>query len=122
MQAREIEPVGTVVNAVPQQTKAAPVEEEEEAGSVAAAGEPERRSETEEAPDADDMVWPEGAVARETPVAEPPASATIEDAPLPKLDELTKRIPPQVLETLDELFRARFVAVRRTPAKSLKSV
>lgn len=39
---------------------------------------------------------------------------------LPPLDELVKRIPPDVRETLEDLFRARFVAVRRVPAKALK--
>jgi hypothetical protein len=40
--------------------------------------------------------------------------------PLPPLDELVKRIPAEVRETLDDLFRARFVTVRRVPKKALK--
>ena len=40
--------------------------------------------------------------------------------PLPALDELVKRIPPHVRETLDDLFRARFVTVRRVPERVLK--
>jgi hypothetical protein len=41
-------------------------------------------------------------------------------ATLPKLDDLVNRIPADVRDTLDELFRARFVAVRRVPRKALK--
>lgn len=39
---------------------------------------------------------------------------------LPKLDELVNRIPGETRELLDELFRARFVAVRRVKKKDLK--
>ncbi len=39
---------------------------------------------------------------------------------LPKLDELVNRIPAETRELLDELFRARFVAVRRVKKKDLK--
>ena len=41
-------------------------------------------------------------------------------APLPALDDLVKRIPSHVRETLDDLFRARFVTVRRVPERALK--
>lgn len=56
---------------------------------------------------------------------QPVAAETIEEvedkaAALPKLDDLVNRIPSDVRETLDELFRARFVAVRRVPRKLLK--
>lgn len=40
---------------------------------------------------------------------------------LPPLNELVERIPPGVREVLDDLFRARFVAVRRVPKRALKS-
>ena len=55
----------------------------------------------------------------------PVARETIEEvedktAALPKLDDLVGRIPADVRDTLDELFRARFVAVRRVPRKALK--
>ena len=40
---------------------------------------------------------------------------------LPPLDELVKRLSPEVRETLDELFRAKFIAVRRIPKKALKT-
>jgi hypothetical protein len=39
---------------------------------------------------------------------------------LPPLDELVQKIPVEVRETLDELFRAKFVAVRRVPSAALK--
>lgn len=39
---------------------------------------------------------------------------------LPKLDELVNRIPAETRELLDELFRARFVTVRKVKKKDLK--
>ncbi|MCX6955908.1 MAG: hypothetical protein NTV51_27505 [Verrucomicrobia bacterium] len=39
---------------------------------------------------------------------------------LPPLADLVKRLSPDVRETLDELFRARFTTVRRVPKKVLK--
>jgi hypothetical protein len=39
---------------------------------------------------------------------------------LPPLDDLVKRIPANVREVLDELFRARFVTVKRVPKSALK--
>lgn len=39
---------------------------------------------------------------------------------LPDLDELVARLPAEVRETLEDLFRARFVAVKRVPRKALK--
>ena len=44
-----------------------------------------------------------------------PAAAT------PSLDSMVERIPPAVRETLDELFRARFVKVVRVPKSALAS-
>lgn len=57
------------------------------------------------------------------PAARPPEDATEDSEPgaLPKLDELVARIPAEVRETLEDLFRARFVAVRRVPKKALKA-
>lgn len=40
--------------------------------------------------------------------------------PLPPLNELVQRIPAEVREALDDLFRARFVAVKRVPKQALK--
>ena len=39
---------------------------------------------------------------------------------LPPLDELVERIPTEVREVLEELFRARFTTVRRIPRQALK--
>ena len=39
---------------------------------------------------------------------------------LPPLDELVKRIPPEVRTSLEDLFRAKFIAVRRMPKSALK--
>ncbi len=39
--------------------------------------------------------------------------------PLPALEVLVERIPPEVREALDDLFRARFVRVTRVPRKAL---
>ncbi len=47
--------------------------------------------------------------------AEPPDAKA-----LPALDELVQRIPLEVRETLEDLFRARFVAVKRVPRNALK--
>lgn len=40
--------------------------------------------------------------------------------PLPALNDLVSRIPAEVRDALEDLFRARFVAVKRVPAKALK--
>jgi hypothetical protein len=39
---------------------------------------------------------------------------------LPQLQSLVDRIPAEAMETLDELFRARFVSVKRVQKRSLK--
>ncbi len=39
---------------------------------------------------------------------------------LPSLEELVQRIPPEVRESLEDLFRVRFVRVMRVPEKALK--
>jgi hypothetical protein len=51
--------------------------------------------------------------------AAPPVPGPADSGPaaLPGLDELVARIPDPVREALDELFRARFIAVRRYPAQ-----
>lgn len=41
--------------------------------------------------------------------------------PLPPLNELVERIPVEVREVLEDLFRARFVKVKRLPKSALKS-
>ncbi len=44
----------------------------------------------------------------------------IDSKKLPALDELVKRLAPNVREALDDLFRAKFVRVTRVAAKALK--
>ncbi len=60
----------------------------------------------------------------EAVVVKPPENDVADEADakaLPPLNELVERIPPGVREVLDDLFRARFVAVRRVPKRALKS-
>ena len=40
---------------------------------------------------------------------------------LPPMEDLVKRIPAPAREVLEELFRARFVTVKRIPKSALKS-
>jgi hypothetical protein len=82
----------------------------------------------------DDAPWPtdeagETAFLAETrergeTVAVKPAAAREETAaetePLPALDAMVQRIPAEVREVLEELYRAKFTAVRRVSAKFLK--
>jgi hypothetical protein len=57
----------------------------------------------------------------ETIATKAPAAALEEGDPknLPPLENLVKRLSPELRETLDDLFRAKFVAVRRIPKKAL---
>jgi hypothetical protein len=80
-------------------------------------------------------VWPDEAAeasfmaeARERgePVASVSLPAAVKEAVdetdpghLPSLEELVQRIPAEVREALDDLFRAKFTTVRRLPKKSL---
>jgi hypothetical protein len=43
------------------------------------------------------------------------------DEVLPPLDELAGRVPPAVVAAMDELFRAKWTAVRRFPREALKT-
>lgn len=58
---------------------------------------------------------PAAATAREEIVEETETRA------LPALDTLVNRLPADVRESLEDLFRARFVRVTRVPRKALKS-
>ncbi len=53
-------------------------------------------------------------------VAEAAAEAAAEKQNLPTLDALIERIPAEVRDTLEDLFRAKFVKVARAPKKVLK--
>ncbi len=61
-------------------------------------------------------------------LATPPPAAAVEPVEetaaknLPPLDELVKRLPPEVREAVDDLFRAKFVRVVRVPKKALKEM
>ncbi len=82
----------------------------------------------------DDAPWPTDEVgesaflaeARERgeTVAVKPAAAREESeaeaGPLPTLDEIVQRIPAEVRDVLEELYRAKFTAVRRVSEKFLK--
>lgn len=60
----------------------------------------------------------------ETVTPQPPAAEPADEVDpkaLPRLDELVERIPPEVREALEDLFRARFVSVKKIPRKALKS-
>jgi hypothetical protein len=54
-----------------------------------------------------------------------PALMHVETAPeekgdLPPMDDLVKRIPMPARDLMEELFRARFVTVKRSPQSALK--
>ncbi len=49
-----------------------------------------------------------------------PADEPEDRAPLPPLDELVNRVPPAARDLLEELFRAKFVTVKRVPRSALK--
>jgi hypothetical protein len=57
----------------------------------------------------------------------PPAAVTeprgeeTDSSPLPSLDELVQRIPPEARAALDDLFRAKFTGVQRVSKKSFKT-
>ncbi|MDB6128328.1 MAG: hypothetical protein JWM35_2224, partial [Verrucomicrobia bacterium] len=42
--------------------------------------------------------------------------------PLPALEDLVKKIPAEIRATIDELFRAKFVSVKRIPKSALKEL
>ena len=56
--------------------------------------------------------------------ASPPTAENIEpesaDTALPPMEDLVKRIPAPARELIEELFRARFVTVKRMPMTALK--
>ncbi len=78
--------------------------------------------------------WPDDAVesaflaeAKErgelVPPPKPADDAPEEDEPktMPAVGDLVAKIPPQVRDALEDLFRAKFVRVVRVPKKALKS-
>lgn len=49
------------------------------------------------------------------------AAETLDGGPLPELDELVAKVPADLQEKMDDLFRAKFQTVKRVPAAVLKS-
>jgi len=49
-----------------------------------------------------------------------PADQPDEKSDLPPMEDLVKRIPAPARELMEELFRARFVTVKRVPQSALK--
>jgi hypothetical protein len=54
------------------------------------------------------------------PARAAPAPPPEETGELPPLDDLVQRIPPATRTLIDELFRAKFIAVRRLPQSAFK--
>jgi hypothetical protein len=50
-----------------------------------------------------------------------PVNETADSSPMPPLEELVQRIPAEAREALEDLYRAKFIGVRRVAKKSLKS-
>lgn len=104
------------------------------AGAAATATDEERYGAASVAVDGEDAPWPvdESSEAsyraevrdRGETIAVPPPRAEVEDEgdskSLPSVDELMSRIPANVREAMDSLFRAKFVKVRKVPKRVLK--
>jgi hypothetical protein len=69
--------------------------------------------------DSDEASFLAEARARGEPPALPTAAAEAGD--LPPLDQLVARVPAEVREALDDLFRAKFTRVQRVSPSALKS-
>jgi hypothetical protein len=70
--------------------------------------------------DEEGFVWPEGTT--EAAVVTSPSVEPREDAaPLPKLEDLVQKLPADTREVLEDLFRVRFVSVKRVPKSALKA-
>lgn len=54
------------------------------------------------------------------PVAARPATEDEKPGELPPMEDLVKRIPMPARDLMEELFRARFVTVKRMPQSALK--
>ena len=67
------------------------------------------------------MVPDHGAVALPQAVSAAVAETEANLGPLPPMDDLVQRIPEVARDLIEELFRARFVTVKRIAKKSLKS-
>ena len=47
-------------------------------------------------------------------------SAPVENGELPPMEDLVKRIPMPARDLMEELFRAKFITVKRIPQSALK--
>jgi hypothetical protein len=50
-----------------------------------------------------------------------PETPSSENAELPPMEDLVKRIPMPARDLMEELFRAKFITVKRIPSSALKS-
>jgi len=50
-----------------------------------------------------------------------PVEGEASDVPLPPMDELIQRIPAATRELVDQLFRAKFITVKRIPTSAFKT-
>ncbi len=100
----------------------AEVRRSEDAGEeaeIATNAETNQSPETMPPPAADDegYVWPEGSESAPAILAAPEPAP----APLPSLEDLVQRLPPDVRATYDDLFRPKYVGVKRVAAEALKN-
>ncbi len=63
------------------------------------------------------FVWPEGT----TEVTSHSVELREDALPLPKLEDLVQKLPADTREVLEDLFRVRFVSVKRVPKSALKT-
>jgi hypothetical protein len=90
-----------------------------EAASSADDGGPNGPLEGEEASFLADQPSMEPALSPGAPALEP-ATPPADDSDLPPLDDLVQRIPASTRALVEELFRAKFVAVKRLPKSAFK--
>lgn len=85
-------------------------------------------SETDDAPvgpsaeeEAEFLAGEESGNAPIAPAPETKGAVEDESTPLPPMEDLVNRIPAPARELMEELFRARFVTVKRVPKTALKN-
>jgi hypothetical protein len=125
--ARGAQP-GPVVAPAPRE----PAEPEPEAVKADSAGGSAESAAVPVAASGEEAAWPDAAAesaylaeARsrgEVPAPSPKAEAAEESdaTPLPPVEQLVGRVPAEVRELLDDLFRARFVRTTRIPRRAFK--
>lgn len=110
----------TTSSTTAQETPAAEIQSVRGDESAAVAGEEETNVWPSEAEEAAFLAEASERGEKVAPVSREVEEEADDAKPLPKLDELVNRIPAETRELLDELFRARFVAVRKVKKKDLK--